>query len=135
MKHRRYGAYIVDNEWMNIIEDRRMIPLRENGFRVVGCSTDPEEAIEKIAALNPELVISELHLNKMSGITLMRTVRESGVVCDFVLFSATATKDLMQRFYQDGGCDYWIKPLIRREWHVAVDTLKTVYGKLVGQQL
>lgn len=106
MIHRKYGVYFVERDWLAILENRLTVPLRENGFKVVGYTTNPGKAIEDIVALKPEVVICELDLSETDGITLMQKVKKAGIDCDFILLAGTRTLDLMRRFFHSGGCDY-----------------------------
>jgi two-component system response regulator YesN len=82
----------------------------ETGFIVVGAHTNPKNAVGEIITEKPNVVISGLRMEHMDGITLMKTLKESGINLDFVILSRKWTTEDMRDFFHLGGFDYIRKP-------------------------
>ena len=106
-----YGAYIVDDESLMIESVIGTVSWAENGFEVIGSSTNPLLAVDEIISLKPDLVISDLKMPQMDGLTLMKTLRDAGENCEFVMLSAFGEFEASRDFFKMDGFDYLLKPL------------------------
>ena len=73
--------------YSQLIEDM----LRALGFDKVDCAADGETAIELLQASSPKLLVADLHLEPMSGLQLLRTIRAHPRLhrCPFVMTAET----------------------------------------------
>jgi len=106
-----YGVYIVDDEKMVVQDLISSIPWLENGFEVVGSSTNSMTAIAEIVEIKPDVVFSDLRMPSCDGIELIRQVKEKGVGAEFVMLSAYEDFQASRNFFLMGGVDYILKPL------------------------
>ena len=102
--------YIVDDEIGVIKTLENILENREIG-EVVGYQTDPEKAVEEIVALRPDIVLVDLLMSKMDGITLVKTIKEMRNDISFVMISKVTEKDMIEQAYH-AGVEFFInKPV------------------------
>lgn len=102
---------VVDDE-ANII-DLAQIYLMQEGFRVEGAG-DGEVALQKIHAMDPDLVILDIMLPKLDGFEVCRQVRGDS---DVPIIMLTARDDDVDKIVglELGADDYLTKPFNPRE--------------------
>lgn len=78
---------VVDNE--EIIADTRSAILSGWGYRVF-TAYDAEEALQIARTAQPSYLVSDIELNRMSGVDLAFAIRSISTGCQVVLFSGEA---------------------------------------------
>jgi two-component system response regulator YcbB len=102
--------YIIDDNIAIVKSLEKIIKLRELG-NVCGCCTDPEEALEEILEERPDIVLVDLLMGGMDGITLMDRVKERIPEISFVMVSKVTDKEMVQQAYT-AGVEFFIhKPV------------------------
>ena len=91
-----------------VVDDERLIArtvaaiLNANGFEAVEAYSG-EEALEAARTLQPDIVLSDVLMPRMSGVELGMRLRESFPKARIVLFSGqAATTELMRKAREDG---------------------------------
>ena len=84
-----------------------------------------EQGFEKYLSLNPDLVITDLRMPKLSGIELARKIREENKTVPIIVLTAMSDKESILEAVKVGILDYVLKP-------VDVKELMSVIGKAVG---
>jgi len=100
-----------------IVEDDPMVSTicknfieKVNPYTVVGISGDETDALDKIRTLKPQLVLLDLHLNKGSGMNLLKTMRKENLNVDVLLMTASKDSATVCEAFRYGAVDYLIKP-------------------------
>ena len=88
--------------------------LEDEGYRVIGDTASGKEAVEMTAELDPDVVIMDIGLLEMDGLTAARRIT---VQCPTPIVALTAheTPDLVAEASQSGIGYYLVKPAKRRE--------------------
>src|SRR5579863_2489040 len=73
------------------------------GWEVCGEACDGMEAIEKAAALKPDIVILDLSMPKMSGVAAARMIRSTAPGLPVLLFSLYAGDPQMSDGFRNAG--------------------------------
>ena len=83
-----------------------------DGFQVVGCASDGEQALRRIAELKPQILVLDLMLAKKDGISILKslntmdrrpiTLATSGFITEYV---AGAAANLGARYLMLKPCD------------------------------
>ncbi len=122
-----YGVYLVDDDAVILEELCHKIPWLDSGFEVVGSTQSVAMALDEIAQIRPDLVVSDLKMEPFDGIELMQKLKEQGISPFFFMVSAYGSFENSRRFFLEGGFDYLLKPLDVQEIQL---TLGKLYEKL-----
>jgi DNA-binding response OmpR family regulator len=82
--------------------------LQLNGFFVVSCS-DGETALRLFSELTPSLVVADLRMPRLDGITLVQSIRETSDV-PILILTAVSDEAEAARALEVGADDYIRKP-------------------------
>ncbi|GHV83404.1 hypothetical protein AGMMS50212_07440 [Spirochaetia bacterium] len=103
----RKKILIVDDDKLNL--DFFELMLSKLGFAVEKAS-DGKEAMEKITASSPDLILLETVLPKISGWEILKSVRKDNELLPILLMSKISdVKDIVDGF-ELGADDYVVKP-------------------------
>jgi DNA-binding NarL/FixJ family response regulator len=83
--------------------------LAQHGFDVVGEASDGEEAVESAAALRPDLVLLDLSMPGMDGLTALPRLREAAPDCEVVVLTASGTEENLLGAIRGGAAGYLLK--------------------------
>ena len=86
-----------------------------------GTAHDGVEALDLIERLHPHVVISDIRMSGLDGISLLEKVRQAGISCAFILVSGYRQFDYAQKAIQLGVTDYLVKPIKKRELNRAIE--------------
>jgi two-component system, OmpR family, response regulator len=96
--------------------------LKQNGYAVDQAS-DGEHGLDLASAINYDLVILDLMLPKLDGLSLLRRMRQEKIRTPVLILSARANVDDRVRGLQVGGDDYLTKPFAFSELLARVQAL------------
>lgn len=103
------------NPTVLVAEDEALIRLdlvellTEEGYDVVGEAGDGEEAVKLARELVPDLVIMDVKMPKMDGITAAEIIAEERIA-PIVMLTAFSQRDLVERARDAGAMAYVVKP-------------------------
>lgn len=80
------NVLLVEDEELIRQGMRYTIPWDQYGCEVIGEAKDGAEGIEKILELKPDIVITDVKMPKMDGLTMIEQVREQ-VSCEYIILS------------------------------------------------
>ncbi|MHA6512221.1 ANTAR domain-containing response regulator [Tessaracoccus sp. Z1128] len=83
--------------------------LTEEGYEVVGEAGDGEEAVKLARELEPDLVIMDVKMPKMDGISAAEIIAEERIA-PVVMLTAFSQRDLVERAREAGAMAYVVKP-------------------------
>lgn len=99
-----------------VVDDDRSIRetlenhLREGGHEVTSAAS-AEEALSKVAAADPSLVITDVRMTGMDGLALLAKLREARRETDVVVITAFEDMRTAIAAMKAGAFDYLVKPL------------------------
>lgn len=83
--------------------------LGDEGYEVIGQASDGEAAVAMARELKPDLVIMDVKMPKMDGITAAETIAEERIA-PIVMLTAFSQRDLVERARDAGALAYVVKP-------------------------
>jgi response regulator NasT len=109
---------IAEDEALIRLDLREM--LREEGFDVVGEAADGEQAVALAGELQPDLVICDIKMPKMDGITAAAQIVGKRVA-PVVMLTAFSQRDLIERARDAGALAYLVKPFQKADLFPAIE--------------
>jgi len=79
------------------------------------------EALDKLAAEQFDLVISDIRMDGLDGHGLLRAIKEQDIGCPVVFITAFATLESAVEALRLGAADYLVKPFEEQQVHLAVE--------------
>ena len=83
--------------------------LRHQGFEVVGEAADGEEAVAAAGALHPDLVLLDLSMPGLDGLSALPLLREAAPDCEVVVLTASGTEENLLGAIRGGAAGYLLK--------------------------
>ncbi|HET8529239.1 MAG TPA: response regulator transcription factor [Gaiellaceae bacterium] len=83
--------------------------LGAHGLEVVGAASDGAEAIAEAARLQPDLVLLDLSMPGMDGLTALPRLREAAAGCEVVVLTASGTEENLLAAIRAGAAGYLMK--------------------------
>ncbi len=119
-----------------VVEDEGLIrmdvvaTLQEAGYEVVGEGADGEEAIKLATELEPDLVVMDIKMPKLDGISAAEKIGELKI--PVVLLTAFSQADLVARAAEAGAMAYVTKPFKPTDLLPAIQIALSRHEELVS---
>lgn len=94
--------------------------LQDAGFDVVGEAGDGAKGLELARELKPDLVVFDVKMPEMDGITAAQHITDEGIA-PVVLLTAFSQKELVERASEAGAMAYVVKPFTPAELIPAIE--------------
>ena len=94
--------------------------LTEEGYHVVGEAGDGEEAVKLARELEPDLVIMDVKMPQLDGISAAEKLHK-GNIAPVVLLTAFSQKELVERASEAGALAYVVKPFTPNDLLPAIE--------------
>jgi two-component system, response regulator PdtaR len=106
--------------------------LVEEGYDVVGQAADGERAVQLVEELRPDLVVLDVKMPKVDGITAASRIA-SLRIAPVVMLTAFSQRELVERAREAGAMAYVVKPFGKADLVPAIEIARSRFGEL--QQL
>jgi len=87
-------------------------------------TTRPEEALARVRAKAPDILITDLRMEGMDGITLLKKARATSPSTDVIVMTAYASVATAVETMREGAYDYIIKPFTTEELLLVIARLE-----------
>jgi len=84
--------------------------LGNNGYEIVGEASNGREAIEKYAEHQPDLVLMDITMPDMDGITSLKEIKKIDSQAKIIMCSAMGQRTMVVDAIQAGATDFIVKP-------------------------
>lgn len=102
--------YLIDDD-QNIINILKLIIQNRNLGEICGTSLNAEDAMEDLKYVQPDIVIVDLLMPVMDGITFVKQASEAYPQLAFIMLSQVAAKDMISSAYESGIEFFIQKPI------------------------
>ena len=125
---------VADDETIIRLDIKEM--LTEAGHNVVAEAADGEEAVKLAAELKPDLVIMDVKMPKMDGITAARLINDKHIA-PVLLLTAYSQTDLIEKAKEAGVLAYLVKPIREEQLFPAIEIARSSFAeiKTLGEEL
>ncbi|MBM6403785.1 response regulator [Phycicoccus sp. CSK15P-2] len=103
--------------------------LREAGYDVVGQAGDGEQAVEMARSLTPDIIIMDVKMPVMDGLTAAETIGDERI-CPVVMLTAFSQTELVERARDAGVMAYVVKPFTASDVTPALDIALSRWSEL-----
>lgn len=100
---------LVDDEPLVLIGLQGMLEWESLGYTVCGTARNGKQALEVIEREKPDIVIADVKMPLMDGLTLARTCRERGPLPAFIILTSFEEFDYIKQAMGAGVVDYLVK--------------------------
>jgi len=83
--------------------------LTQQGFDVIGEASDGQEAIAAAAQLLPDLILLDLSMPGLDGLSALPQLREAAPGCEVVVLTASGTEENLLGAIRGGAAGYLLK--------------------------
>jgi two-component system, response regulator PdtaR len=118
-----------------IAEDEALIRLdlaemlAEEGYDVVGQAGDGERAVELAEELRPDLVVLDVKMPRLDGISAAQRIAEQRIA-PVVILTAFSQRELVERARDAGAMAYLVKPFTKADLVPAVEMAVSRFAEL-----
>lgn len=105
-------------------ENLRKLLFFEGDIEVVGAATNGEEGIEMAIELEPDIVLMDINMPGVDGITASERITQKVPFCQIIMMSVQGEADYLRRSMLAGAREFLIKPFSSDE---LVSSIRRVY--------
>ncbi|WP_342549457.1 response regulator [Paenibacillus sp. FSL P2-0089] len=127
----KYKVLLVDDEPIILRSLKVAIPWDELGLSIVGEAKNGEAALQQIQQTAPHIIISDIRMPVIDGITLMKEVLPRSAKLIFIFISGYGEFEYAREALRLGAFDYLLKPIDHDE---LVEMLKRARERLNRQK-
>lgn len=125
MNQEKYKVLLVDDEPIILRSLKAAIPWNELQLEIVGEAKNGEVALSLIAETSPQIVISDIRMPVIDGITLMKEVLSHNPKLIFIFISGYGEFEYAREALRQGAFDYLLKPIDHDELTEMLERART----------
>lgn len=114
---------LADDHWLMRDETRRILEQSPN-LKVVGEAEDGQQALELVERLQPDIAILDIRMPKLSGIEVVRQMKERAPNTKALMLTAYDDDDYILALMEAGALGYLLKTTRGNE---LIDAVQRVY--------
>lgn len=122
-------VFLVEDEIIIRESIQRMIPWKEYGYELVGEASDGEMALPMIREQKPDLVITDIKMPFMDGLSLISLVKKELPNTKIVIISGYDDFSYAQKAIELGVEQYLLKPISKNKFIQILEDIREKYIK------
>jgi two-component system, response regulator PdtaR len=124
-----FKVVIAEDEALIRLDLREM--LEEEGYVVAGEAGDGETAVKLAEDVRPDLVILDVKMPGLDGISAAERITESQIA-PVIILTAFSQRDLVQRASEAGAMAYLIKPFTKADLVPAIEVAASRFAEIAA---
>lgn len=88
--------------------------IRREGYENIEIAKNGVEALKRFPVLKPHIVLLDIEMPEMDGITALHAIMEYGITTQVVMVSATATAERVEAAKAGGAAGFIVKPVSQK---------------------
>lgn len=120
---------VVDDDF-RVADLHRLYTEQIAGFEVVGIARTGAEALELATRLRPDLILLDIYLPDMSGIDVLRRLRDQRRPVDVITITAAKDVATLRAAMHGGSIHYLIKPFTFSAFRERLESYATAASRL-----
>jgi pilus assembly protein CpaE len=96
-------------------ENLRKLLYFEPDIEIIGTASNGREAIEQAKSLKPDIVLMDINMPDMDGITTSQEINQVVPTCQVIMMSVQSEADYLRRSMLAGAMDFLTKPFTSEE--------------------
>ena len=123
----RYTVVVADDEAELLDAVCQMIRWEDIGFTLVGSAGNGLDALQLVEQLQPDLLLSDIHMPFISGVELARQVRALRPMTHIAFLSGYDDFEYAQKAIEYNVISYLLKPIGMAD---LTEALREIHGKI-----
>jgi RNA polymerase sigma factor (sigma-70 family) len=120
MRSRRTATLMIVDDHDLARSGLRAMLAREPGIEIIGEASSGQEAIDACNMLEPDLVLMDVRMPRMDGLTATRTIKEQHPSVSVIIVTMYENPDYLFQAIRSGAAGYILKDATRDEVVTAV---------------
>ncbi|MDF2985513.1 MAG: two component transcriptional regulator, AraC family [Eubacterium sp.] len=117
---------IIDDEFYFREALKVSIPWEELGFEICGEAKNGKDALEKVARLNPDIMIVDINMPIIDGLEFIQSVKEKGIENKIIILTGHSEFNYAKQAVQLGVNNYILKPVNEEELKNSLFEIKEI---------
>ena len=126
--------FLVEDEVVVRETIKKMIPWEQYGYQVVGEAPDGVVALPMIRNLKPDLLVTDIKMPFMDGLTLSKMVRKDFPDMKIVILSGYDDFNYAKQAINIGVEDYLLKPITKNAFLERLTEIRNRWEQEQGQK-
>jgi two-component system LytT family response regulator len=114
-----FRTLLIDDEPLALSRLRRLLKVHAASVTIIGEAENGQEAVEKIEALQPDLIFLDIQMPELSGFEVLERIGHMPLI----IFT-TAYDEFALRAFDTNSVDYLLKPIDPERLQKAIDKLQ-----------
>ncbi len=123
---------LVDDEPMALEGLALLVDWKKEGFSVCASCPSGAQALERLWETRPHLIVTDIHMQDIDGLSLMAAARERGYEGAFIVVSGYSDFEYAKKAMRIGVAGYLLKPVDSGE---ASQVLEQVRKELIDKEI
>jgi DNA-binding NarL/FixJ family response regulator len=102
---------------------RTLLEQRHKDWSVCGVAKNGDEAVQKAVKLKPEVILLDIEMPKLDGLSACRLIREKVPTSEILILTVYQSLELARIAAESGAWGYVCKTLISRDLIPAIETM------------
>lgn len=118
-----YKALIVDDEYFTCEGLKMLLDWKKFNIEIIGTAKNGEDGIQLINKTCPDIVITDIRMKIMDGLTMIHKLRADGYRGEFIVLSGYKVFEYAQEAIESNVSSYLLKPITKEKMINAIESV------------